>query len=337
MRSALSRSLRRLVPISVLLIGLAAWLAFQHRPKTHVHVYDQPTPAVLKSVRFLDNTRGWIAGRKGIFYTGSAGQDWQKYAVALATAAPRGPRLVDEVGVIVWTDDRQVMIRGEGGFLTFHAISEVWEGLTVEGRFLHMGFANRRDGWAVGHTTVYRTSDGGRTWVSVEERPTRKVLLALFAASAQEVWLGGDQGVLVHTTDGGLTWKEQELDTDKGDISSIRFISPEIGWLCGIRNFIFHTEDSGLHWSRQKSPVEAGFTDLSFTDQSEGWLVGDQGVVLHTCDGGHRWQDLNMRETKEVLVSVQGLPGGQAWVVGEEGIVLHITDHGGHWRVVKLE
>ena len=57
--------------------------------------------------------------------------------------------------------------------------------------------------WSISEGVLQKSNDG-RTWAP-EIVPSRVPLRALFV-SGQDIWTGGDQGVLYHSTDAGQTW-----------------------------------------------------------------------------------------------------------------------------------
>lgn len=327
---------------TVLLTGLgvvAALIGVACRSTPNLRI-QRPEP-LLRSVHFVDDRRGWIGGRLGLFYTDDGGRSWKKQAVSL-TSAGRSPfdDQVPDTGAIAWADQSRVVVRSEEGIAVGDAASNSWRKVQCP-RYLHaVRLSDGVNGWALGQGRAYRTSDGGETWAAVEAMPKHRGLCTLYAVSALEAWAGGEEGIVVHTTDGGRAWDRLDLGDDSHwDVLDFFFTDPQRAWLCGVTDAIYHTSDGGQTWSRQTVATGGSFRAVSFADELDGWVVGPRynadSAILHTCDGGVRW-NVQPTGTKSVLVSAQALGPGRAWVVGEDGTVLRTEDHGMHWDTVKL-
>ncbi|MCG3145101.1 MAG: Ycf48-like protein [Gammaproteobacteria bacterium] len=60
----------------------------------------------------------------------------------------------------------------------------------------------------------------------------------VFFVNANEGWIAGDRGLLLHTTDGGATWESVELSTH-ANLSRLFFVAPDCGWVVGTSGAIF--------------------------------------------------------------------------------------------------
>src|SRR5438105_2346963 len=76
---------------------------------------------------------------------------------------------------------------------------------------------------------------------------------------AQEGWVVGDEGVILHTIDGGRRWERQPSDT-RGSLRSVHFLTPFVGWAVGREELpygmgsvgvVLFTRDGGLEWKKQ--------------------------------------------------------------------------------------
>ncbi len=316
---------------------------------------------MLSSVRFVDDSHGWIAGCRGAFYTSDGGQTWQKQSVTICSDS----KFTLHPGLIAWNDREQSVIWTDDGFVVGNATSGLWRKIITSTPLLSehlqiVAFTDKEHGWGTGAYKepgwrtpalgIHRTNDGGKTWTTTKNLGLTRIG-GVQVISREEVWGVGRGKTILHTTDGGKNWEQQILNQGisqygaTADFRFVHFVNQKQGWVGGTDALIFHTSDGGKTWQKQETPFSrsTGLTSASFADEKEGWVVGSrytdgkyQAVILHTKDRGLHWES-QLNEIYDDLVSVQALSNGRAWVVSSNGIVLHTVDHGQSWNLVKLE
>lgn len=315
------------------------------------HIPSLITKPIFRSIRFVDDTHGWMAGYAGVFHTGDRGQTWRRLSVKLGSVRRFTTRAATEdTGRIVWATRVEALIRTDKGLILVHARSRLWRRIDFSKDALEnlyfIAFVDRQNGWGLGFSRkLFRTGDGGATW-GLSGRRMVEDMVGMFAVSATEAWAVGGHCTVLHTIDGGQTWEQQRLlGSSSSEIYSIQFISAQEGWICGTDGLVFCTGDGGKRWERQDTPWSNGTVlgSVSFVDRDEGWAVGSRyvkggknhDVILHTGDGGRHWAE-QATTTEGNLRDIQALPNGRAWAVGEKGAVLRTNDHGKHWAKIKL-
>jgi hypothetical protein len=145
--------------------------------------------------------------------------------------------------------------------------------------------------WIGSPIRLYRTSDGGSHWDSVQ-LPPYQVNLVTFSDSAHGWLLASepDQGLLRHflaTTNGGNTWTE--LDWPKGaawennrGYGHLQFRRPGEGWLAAAgasKPTVYSTVDGGASWEPHALPRPSG-ADVAI--ESFVGLLPGVGVIAYT-------------------------------------------------------
>lgn len=201
-----------------------------------------------------------------------------------------------------------------------------------------MAFANESTGWVLGDCGgvvpgspyLYRTDDGGQTWILSElpapaEAPTLfeqdnfdyacgvnwlsmlsstdgvLIMRCLeFAASANKGWL-------YTTRDGGETWSVNPLPgtyNNVGFIINAEFISLTEGWIVSDGEagggYLQSTADGGATWTLVKKLGWIG--QLDFVDSQTGWAVAQACpdadcftrlmALVSTANGGGTWSEI---------------------------------------------
>lgn len=179
-------------------------------------------------------------------------------------------------------------------------------------------------GWGLTQDGVFRTSDGGRSWIAATpiQGWQEKSIVKGFFLGLDMAWLvqpragNFDQGVLFRTRNGGGAWDSIPVPFGPNEM---QFLDAQDGLVMADRGAaagsqavdIYNTTDGGT--SRRKvgsaGPYNGGAAGalpfggdklgMAFKDMREGWIGGSQPIVGHsylyrTRDGGNTWasQDL---------------------------------------------
>ncbi|MDX6576514.1 MAG: hypothetical protein QOE96_2467 [Blastocatellia bacterium] len=217
--------------------------------------------------------------------------------------------------------------------------------------FLAVSFTNPDHGWGLTPTTLFETSDGGRTWASrVEDSDTKRTFFSLefvneltgFIVGAQRS--GNDRALLIlRTSDAGKTWQDTIIKVGSNTpnagllLHAISFCDPQVGWAVG-SNVIVRTTNGGQTWETQRSNNEEVLFGVACLSPDRAWVVGQNGLVLYTTDGGKTWAR-QASGTTDNLTRVRAL-GDNLWIVGgmsERGILLRTHNAGANWQSQPLD
>ncbi|MHB1684636.1 MAG: WD40/YVTN/BNR-like repeat-containing protein [Bacilli bacterium] len=192
--------------------------------------------------------------------------------------------------------------------------------------FRQLDMLNRTDGWALSARGVWRTTDGGKDWVSASPpgfsynavvQPNPYVpqggfsalgmadawVLQQAAAPNGDWWKATDR--IWRTTDGGRTWRWSLLGKG-GSGPTIQFLNRRDGFVMLVTGAamgsegaeVFGTTNGGRYWSNQKvelppawrSPSHAGgaftYPPQFFGPQSGALAIGNRGLAIYTTHDG---------------------------------------------------
>ena len=156
---------------------------------------------------------------------------------------------------------------------------------------------------AVGDSgTIFRSSDGGRSW----NRPMvpsdlKFSLLALAFANASDAVAVGEDGTILRTSDGGQTWSLITTPAISAHLRAVIFTGPTAGIAVGDQGTILRTLDGGKSWHRANvRPENVGdLRAVAFGQTGAGIAVGTKDTILFTVDGGENW-DASRTPTRNV-------------------------------------
>ena len=205
-------------------------------------------------------------------------------------------------------------------------------------------FINPDTGWVASSDYIYRTTDGGTSWVEQLYLPiTNEVIfdIEFIAGSPGEPVRGFAAGGLRwmwRTDDCGETWVKLAWGgCGSGNFNSCSFIDKNNGWFAGAPSVsdsitIVRTTDGGTTFEVQANPVsEPLLKDVYFANDQRGLAVGIYGQTLYTSNGGANWEERpNGGYTwMEVFLT----ENGKAWSAGFNGKIAHSTDWGYTWQM----
>lgn len=189
-----------------------------------------------------------------------------------------------------------------------------------------LGFAgNIGPGYFPGVTDtsiLYRTNDGGNSWVDCTPTITGTVpagICAIDAPTPQVIYAGGRVGspaVIIKSTDGGLSWEGIDMPSICKMILDIHFTSADTGFVFAgtnaniafARALVMRTTDGGQNWTEVYRGTRSYeiLWKASFPSRRVGYAsvqsyssTSNQRYVIKTEDGGATWT--------EQLFSTQGV------------------------------
>ena len=223
-----------------------------------------------------------------------------------------------------------------------------WKRLPTEpyaGKQDDIAFATPALGWfGNGHGSLYRTLDGGESWVKIWEQSGTFIRALGFID--QETGILGNVGVgsfpgvsdptpLYRTRDGGKSWTPAQIYgpaprgicaidivanryIDRGDRAE-RVIAHAAGRVGGPAHYLRST-DGGASWrSADLSTQTAAIYDVTFPFARTGFIAGSsdpelsqsRGLILRSEDGGDTWQEVYRSKRRFETVWKMHFPNAQ--------------------------
>lgn len=246
-------------------------------------------------------------------------------------------------------------------FQGFTALAQLqWAPLTSMGtninnqRFDDVFFLNENLGWAANgyYAAIYKTTDGGQTWVTQLAESTPQLPLNTYFRNVEFLnenigFVGTLSGVFLKTIDGGTTWSRVEtISPNPQAICGLDAVGTSTIYGCGAYfspAFIIKSTDSGETWQYIDMSAHAtALVEVMFTDENNGLASGSNengGVVLQTTDGGQTWSTLFTSPIEgEYVWKLQRLASNPSVIFGSvesvfpnTGQLIKSTDNGLTW------
>jgi photosystem II stability/assembly factor-like uncharacterized protein len=174
-------------------------------------------------------------------------------------------------------------------------------------------FGPDSSGWLGGgmfSQALFRTGNGGRTWLRVSIKAPRGALFGLPAAVGRiliEPVTAGHELLLYRSTDGGAHWSQHSVlphvtnGSCGAEPPAVSIPAPGAVWAAGVRAnraVVYRTTDGGLRWTgigtNWRVPGRCGAPEIQAANADHAWvLIPATGYVYATRTGGRTWQQIN--------------------------------------------
>ena len=194
--------------------------------------------------------------------------------------------------------------------------------------------------------------------------PDREDYYDAFVLDANNAWVSGGRGLILHVTNNGQDFAMLETGVQKA-IYEVDFATAEDGVAVGQDGIVLKTSDGGETWTR--IPIELPLQDWQVAqphyfavsrgaDAQHLWAVGPVGAIIRSQDGGETWENLSLwcdmsfdnfatsdpaDDPESTLrlnpcdVTLNGVSfptNTDGWLAGEFGIILRTQDGGVTWQ-----
>jgi photosystem II stability/assembly factor-like uncharacterized protein len=302
-----------------------------------------------------------------LFCIMASAQDWTRSNLP-GTASFRGLSVVNDA--VVWASGT------EGTVIRSVDAGRNWSVMKVPGadqldfRGIHAFDANSAiiisSGPAEkGQAHIYRTTDGGKSWVQVYEQKTAGIFFDAVAFWDHKRGVVLSDPVAGHfalfsTDDGGSTWKQvppaslpPALPNEGAFAASNSCLTVhgknDVWFATGGASIarVFRSTDRGKTWTVADTPMRpknasSGIFSLQFRSARDGMAVGgdyqhpessDLPNVMHTSDGGQTWSPTSPTEPAGIYFSSVAFNGHRIIAAGIKGLWVHSQS----WQITSSE
>lgn len=207
-------------------------------------------------------------------------------------------------------------------------------------------------GWIITDTAVYKTTDGGVTWVEqvvpvVPDNDVRVFNSVHFISDTVGIIGCGNTlspefnpaslSTILWTNNGGTTWEYKDLGAADESVNDAKLVNASIAYAIGKAGKCKKTVDGGLTWipcNFQVSPQSNSYKMAVVTPDVVYFGGLDYGFFSFgtfgsTLDGGLNWDILNVTSFSMRAISFSSIQTG--FLGGGFGTILGTTDGGASW------
>ncbi|HEX9131082.1 MAG TPA: hypothetical protein VF844_02195 [Ktedonobacteraceae bacterium] len=332
----------------------------------------------LLSLHMIDTMTGWALSELAVLRTTDGGIHWKNVSPPNITLT-RNSIAEFSTASMVWVAIPQAQATSTQILHTIDG-GTTWQQSAIPAAFpRQITFIDAQHGWilagwrqmggAAEAVSVFRTTDGGKSWTRVAD--------ALFADTtppghlpyggqksgirfldASTGWVTGTVFVpglswLYITHDGGSSWYQQNLLKPPGlPAAQLSIISPtffstvdgllpvifsDIATDNRIASNIYVTHDGGKTW-QSTALLPAGPGVFDFVDMQHGW-ASDGSVLYMTSDGGNHWIKLSPNDSFKHISLLDFVSSTIGWAISSApsmpSFLLKTMDGGRTWTTIS--
>jgi len=276
----------------------------------------------LTDVYFKSVSEGWVCSDK-IYKTTDGGNNWEPTDYSGSNFEFKNSQswAISGWNTIIYSDDYWITANQQirsvfSGF--------IWNGAAKDTNIIFACGSNK---------TIVGSVDGGTTWNNYFESSDHVYLNAI-TFNDEDIWVVGNNGVVLHSTDYGNSWDEELINAS--GLRDVDFVTDSIGYIVGTiwgLACIFVTQDGGQSWHLQETfPEYSSIDGIEFSRENLGWMIAHRDGLLKSTDLGKTWN--------VVLNSVSwfediAVCGDTAWF-SYSNKVLRTTDAGISWETITV-
>lgn len=232
----------------------------------------------------MNGTTGWAVGDQGVcMRTSNSGYDWE--LIDLGTSVDLNCIYMAGVHGHGW------IVGGKGTVFHTADAGETWS-KQRSGTDTDLKKVVAIEGncpWIAGNGVVLKGHVYGETWETIFCPFTNYHDIDII--DCDEVWLCGNQGLIISTKDNGATWQSHPTPTTLNLLSID--VDPNSDYrACGNQSVIIRSSDYGQTWVQEN---QAPFISLRSVETKgiggPAYAVGDKGHISETLDGGATWTE----------------------------------------------
>jgi photosystem II stability/assembly factor-like uncharacterized protein len=183
--------------------------------------------------------------------------------------------------------------------------------------------------YTLSHAEVRKSTDSGANWSVLDTLPAFPFDIA--AASDQQAWAVGVNGMIERTTTGGAFSAPPNVPPGTWDVTGVDSVGGTT-YVSGHSGNVWQTSNAGATaWTKGTGLPAADFYDVDASSASTAWAVG-VGSVYRTNTTGGSWSSVPLPPCGAGCwyLGVAVVSYSTAYVITEDE-VFHTTDGGGNW------
>ncbi|MBN2468502.1 MAG: hypothetical protein JXD19_10165 [Deltaproteobacteria bacterium] len=258
----------------IVAVGERGHILISHDNGSSWHQADVPTQATLTGVFFHDKERGWAVGHDAIILrTRNGGETWERVYYRPQEETP----LLD----VLFVDAQKGFAVGAYGlFLATDDGGDAWESRSIGNDDFHLNAVVRSGNGslfiAAESGMIYRSDDGGETWVELES-PYRGSFFGALPLAGDSVLILGLRGHLLRSDDKGENWEPVETGTEAMLTGGV-FSDEGTIVVGGLEGTLLISSDGGRSFTHEPQPDRKGIGSVVQAKDGAIIVIGECGV-----------------------------------------------------------
>jgi photosystem II stability/assembly factor-like uncharacterized protein/PKD repeat protein len=185
---------------------------------------------------------------------------------------------------------------------------------------------------------IFRSSDGGQTWVDLGEVIPQGVF-AITVSDPQTITAADWEGNMFRSSDAGLSWAQtfnsRGLQPSYFSSAVPFFVNSQTGYFGYGAGFVINTTDGGASWNQISSGTGNSLNDAAISPNGNLIVVGNNGTLI-TSNGTSQWIIHEFFTTND-LMGVHVINSNDVVVVDKQGWIYKSSNSGNSWTAANTK
>jgi photosystem II stability/assembly factor-like uncharacterized protein len=268
-----------------------------------------PVSTDLVAVCFPAPDKGWAVGHGGvILHTADGGATWSKQLDGAQAS---------QQAIAYYQSRLNTLTNAEECLQREQSLAQ--DGETQP--FMDVFFSDERHGYVVGtFNRIFRTEDGGTTWVPMMDQVDNSAELHLYGVKGRgdQVYLTGEQGKVWRLDHPGERFVQ--LDTSyNGTFFGLLLADKNTLLAYGMRGSLYRSTDQGASWEQVSSSTRGGITSAVALPGGRILIADQLGGIAQSSDEGRHFSELKSAK-KMPYFGVSVISDNKVALVGALGV-----------------
>lgn len=312
-----------------------------------------PMECSLRSVCFLTNNIGWVAGLRDIantsqetavlIHTRDGGKSWRNLAIESSSGGgsatlPTGSLpgilhvqyfgLEEAIAITLPVSSRagNGIFRSEDGGQTWSVIGAD----QASGRWNGAHFLSSSEGIVVGNHQSYAAVVSNQAVMINPPQPTLREMRGVTLSQNGEGWIVGDGATMLATENAGVTWRSpsEDIPSHLAEVIDLHAVAHHGSTVLAGGNpgsAVLRSESGGSSWMVHEIPMSGRINRIRFLTERNVVVIGSLGQILLSVDAGVTWQSVRSPKLRSGVLNLVTDADRAAWkllanVSGDNGV-----------------
>lgn len=180
---------------------------------------------------------------------------------------------------------------------------------------------------------IHKTTNAGLNWTDQSSGYTSMRFMSMWCVSADTVYIGGNNGIMIKTVNGGQNWVTLPTN-DSVQLWGLQFVNSNTGYAAGSYGHIIKTTNAGVSWSLNNVLTNQNLLSyIYFRNENTGYISGS-AIIIKTTNAGANWVSLGVPfQNFEDLNQIQFIDDQTGYGVSSQNRFFKTTNAGANWTI----
>lgn len=217
--------------------------------------------------------------------------------------------------------------------------SQTWKKFAKSGNagLYDIVFTTKSNGYIMGGTKIYRTTDTGKTWNQILSSYTN--FSRMWFTDPNNGYIIGYNDLVLKTTDGGNNWSLKRTGNSDDDLIAVYAKDKDTVFVLGpddidnnkFGNYLEYSYNGGSTWTRKSTGSTNTIRSMHMWNKNKGVMGTLTGGIFETTDG---FTNYNVNWNVNNIIDMRSIKDSVIIMVGLNGVIFRSGDYGKTYKSI---